>query len=86
MPRSGWLRLAVEAFLESGASVAAVAGDAERAAAMREALRGTAETMARLAEAQSRPLPVRCGHRKRGAYCRACSCLVDVDGYPVRAP
>ena len=86
VPRSAWLRAAVLAFLEAGATVPAVAQDPERAQQLREAIRGTAETVARLEAARTRPLPARCTHSKRSVYCVKCRCLVDPDGFPVRAP
>lgn len=86
LTRTAWLEQAVVAFLESGASLQAVVSDAAQAQRLRGAFRGTPEVMDRLRAAQARPLPARCGHRKRGGYCEKCRSLVDVDGYPVRAP
>jgi hypothetical protein len=86
MTRSDWLERAVLAFLEAGAVIPSVSEDPVRAAELRDAIRGSAETVARLEAARNRPLPARCSHRRRGAYCVSCRCLVDPDGWPVRAP
>lgn len=86
LSRSEWLERAVAAFLESGAVLPALTRDAEQADRLRKAIRGSAELMARIEAARSRPLPSRCLHRKRSAYCPKCQSLIDPDGLPVRAP
>ena len=84
--RSDWLEQAVLTFLDAGAVLTSLEPDPGRTAALRAALRGSEELRERLRQAQSRPLPSVCAHRKRGAYCVHCRSLIDPDGFPVRAP
>ena len=86
LSRSAWLEMAVLAFLEYGGSVPVQESDPGAAVRLWRVQRGTPELIGRLREAQSRPLPVRCPHRRRGIYCTICRCVCDPDGMPVRVP
>jgi hypothetical protein len=90
VPRSVWLRRAVEVYLEFCAVEQALAGPGLGEAAAR-ARRGSPEVVARLAAAAVLPLPPRCVHGvrggpSRGPYCSGCRALVDAEGWPYRLP
>lgn len=86
LTRSEWLRQAVEAYLASGAVLPSLTGDAGLSERLGAAVRGSEDAQARLRAAMAVPLAVQCPHKRRARYCTGCRCLVDADGFPVRAP